>query len=208
VKVSIPASITGMGQSLAQFLLLSFMAPFGTVAIAAHALAQRVDMFVHMPAMAWGMGAGVLAGQNLGAGQPERAQRTSWLAVGLGSALLFLVSIGIWFGAEGIVRIFTSEPDLVDLAAIFLRISIVSVLLFGPAMMLPQCLNGVGDTLPPMLATVISLWGIQVPLAYSLPKVGNLGVYGVRWALVGGVAMRAIAFLIYFPLGRWKRKKI
>ncbi|MFC2015130.1 MATE family efflux transporter [Chloroflexota bacterium] len=208
VKVGIPASISGMGMSLAQFLLLSFITPFGTLAVAAHALAQRVNMFVHMPAMALGMGAGVLAGQNMGANHPERAERTSWLTVGIGTCLMILVSLGMWFGAESIVRVFTSQPDLVALAATFLRISIASVLFFGPSQMLPQCLNGMGDTLPPMAATVISLWGVQVPLAYFLPKVGNLGVYGVRWALVGGVIVRGIAFLIYFPLGRWKHKHV
>ena len=140
VKISVPASITGMERSLSQFLVLWFIVPFGTIAVAAHSLTQRVDMFVHMPAMAWGMGAGVLAGQNLGAGKPERAQRTSWITVGLGSSLMLLFSIAIWFWAEGCARIFTSQSDMVDLTAIFLRISIVSVLLFGPAMILPQCL--------------------------------------------------------------------
>jgi len=208
VKVGIPASITGMGQSLAQFLVISFITPFGTLAIAAHSVGQRIDQFLNMPSMAWGMGAGVLAGQNMGAGRPERAQKTSWLAVGLGSALMFFFSIIIWFWAEWAIRIFTSEPDLVALSATFLRIAIVSWWFFGLAMMLPQCLNGVGDTMPPMVGTVISLWGIQVPLAAILPKVGNLGVYGVRWALVAGVVVRAIAFLIYFLTGRWKRKKV
>ena len=208
VKISIPASVNGMEMSLAQFLVLSFITPFGTIAVAAHALAQRVDMFIHMPAMAMGMGAGVLAGQNMGAGRPERAQRTAWLAVGLGTAFLLLVAIGIWFGAEGIVRIFNSQPDLVALAATFLRISLVSMILFGLAMMLPQVLNGVGDTLPPMLVTLVAMWGLQVPLAYLLPKTTGLGVLGVRWALVSGTVFRSISFSTYFLTGRWKRRKV
>ena len=208
VKISIPASINGMEMSLAQFLVVKFITPFGTAAIAAHAVAQRVDMFIHMPAMAAGMGAGVLAGQNLGAGQPERAQRTTWIAIGLGSAFLLIVATGIFLGAEYVVRIFNSQPDVVETTATFLRIAMASTVLFGPAMMLPQCLNGVGDTLPPMIVTLAAMWGLQVPLAYFLPKTTGLGVYGVRWALVSGTVLRAIAFTAYFLTGRWKRKKV
>lgn len=208
VKIGIPASITGMERSFAQFVVLWFIVPFGTLAVAAHSLYNRVDQFVHMPAMAWGMGAGVLAGQSLGAHQPERAQRTTWLATGLGTGLMLLVSLVIWFWAEGIARIFTAQSDLVDLTAIFLRIDIVALLVISLVLVLSQCLNGVGDTVPVMLVTLITMWGVQVPLAYFLPQVGNLGVYGVRWALVAGIVTRAVIYPIYFKLGWWKRKRV
>jgi Na+-driven multidrug efflux pump len=47
---------------------------------------------------------------------------------------------------------------------------------------------------------------VTVPLAYLLPKVGDLGVYGVRWAMVSGMVLPAIAFTIYFRSGRWKSR--
>ncbi len=208
VKLSIPASINGMEMSMAQFLVLSFITPFGTVAVAAHALTERVNQFFHMPAMAAGMGAGVLVGQNLGAGKPEQAERAAWISIGLGSAFLILVAAGIWFGAEAIVPIFNSEPAVVAMTASFMRIASVAIILFGPAMMLPQCLNGAGDTLPPMIVTLAAMWGVQVPLAYFLPRVTGLGIYGVRWALVGGTVLRSIAFTSYFLTGKWKRKRV
>ena len=208
VKVSIPASINGMEMSLAQFMIISFITPFGTIAVAAHALTERVNQFFYMPVMALGMGAGVLTGQNLGARQPAQAERTAWISVGLGSAFVLLTSIGIWFGAEKIVPIFNSELALVAMTADYMRIALISILLLGPAIMLPQCLNGAGDTLPPMIVTLAAMWGVQVPLAYFLPQFAGLGVFGVRWALVGGTVLRAIAFSSYFMTGRWKRKKI
>jgi len=208
VKIGIPASITGMERSFAQFLMLWFIVPFGTVAVAAHSLHSRMAMFIHMPAMGWGMAAGVLAGQNLGAHQPERAQRTAWLATGLSSGLMLLVSIVIWFWAEGLARIFTSESDLIALTAIFLRIEIVALLVIGILLSLSQCLNGVGDTLPVMIVTLVTMWGVQIPLAYFLSQDGNIGVLGIRWALVSGMVMRAIIYVIYFRMGRWKRKEV
>jgi putative MATE family efflux protein len=209
LKIGIPASMTTMQRSFARLIMMRFIVQFGTLALAAHTLLTRIiDNFTYTPIMAWGMGAGILAGQNLGAGQPDRAQRTAWLGVALCSALAFLVSITIWFWAEGIVRIFTPEAEVIDIAAAFLRIEIVSLLVVSLAIVLSQCLNGVGDTLPVMLVNLVTMWGMVVPLALFLPQIGNLGVYGVRWAMVTGVVSRAVFYAIYFVRGRWKRKKV
>ncbi|HLB27659.1 MAG TPA: MATE family efflux transporter [Dehalococcoidales bacterium] len=72
-KIGIPASLMGAERSSANLLVTWFVVPFGTFAVAAHSLLERIDNFIRMPAMAMGQGAGVLAGQNLGAKQPERA---------------------------------------------------------------------------------------------------------------------------------------
>ena len=208
VKIGIPASVTGMERSLADFLLVRFIAPFGTFAVAAHSLCQRVDGFIHMPAMGMGQAAGVLAAQNLGAQQPERAERTGWLAAALYTVVMIIGSVVIWFWAESIVRIFNPEPGLVEIAGVFLRIQIVHYMVFGVVITLLNCLNGVGDTVIPMITTLVTLWGVQIPLAYFLPKVTNLGVYGVRWGIVIAIVMRAITYSVYFKLGRWKRKEV
>jgi Na+-driven multidrug efflux pump len=209
LKIGIPASMTTTQRSFARLIMMRFVAAFGTPALAAHTLLTRIiDNFTYTPIMAWGMGAGVLAGQNLGAGQPDRAQRTAWLAVALSSALALIVSITIWFWAEGITRIFTPEAEVIGITATFLRIEIVSLLVVSLAIVLSQCLNGVGDTLPVMLVNLVTMWGVAVPLAYFLPQVANLGVYGIRWAMVTSVVSRAVFYAIYFLRGRWKRKKV
>jgi Na+-driven multidrug efflux pump len=200
--------INGTERTSANLLVTWFVVPYGTAAVAAHSLMDRLDRLLHMPAQGMGLGAGVLAGQNLGAKQPERAEKTGWLAVGLFTAAMFVVSLLIWFWPEFIIRLFNTEPELVKVAANFLRIQIVSVMTFGFIQVLMQCLNGVGDTWIPMLNTLVTLWGVQMPLAYFLPKVGNLGVYGVRWAMVAAVVVRAAIFGWYFKMGWWKRRQL
>jgi putative MATE family efflux protein len=208
VKIGIPASINGMERSLSQLLLVRIIADFGTMAVAAHSLGQRIDMFVFMPAMGLGQAAGVLAGQNLGAAQPERAGKTAWLSAGLVTGIMAFWAVAIWFGAESVVRIFSSEVELVTLAGTFLRIAIASLLVMGFTMVLMQSLMGVGDTVPPMLVSMLTFWLVQLPLALFLPRVGDLGVLGVRWAMVAGSAAQAISYTAYFRTGRWKQKKI
>ena len=209
VKIGIPASTTTTQRTFADLILMRVVIRFGTMAVAGQTLLSRmVNNLVYMPLTAWGMGAGVLAGQNMGAARPDRAQRTAWLAVALCSAITLIISITVWFQAEGITRIFTQEAEVIEIAAAFLRIEIIALLVVSLAIVLSQCLNGVGDTLPVMLINLVTMWGLVVPLAYFLPQVGDLGVYGVRWAMVAGVTCRAVLYTIYFLLGRWKHRKV
>jgi len=61
---------------------------------------------------------------------------------------------------------------------------------------------------PPMVISLVASWAITLPLAYFLPRVMDLGVLGVRWGLVGGLLVQAVASVVYFRLGRWKRKNV
>lgn len=208
VRIGIPATITGVERSFANLILVPLVTPFGTNAVAAHSLIQRVGQFLRMPAMGFGQAAGVLAGQNLGAGQPRRAARTGWLAVGLFSIIMIVAAVTVAFAAEGIIGVFDSSAAVRELGGDFLRIEIASFLVFGLVMVLSQCLNGVGDTMVPMLTTLLSMWLVQVPLAYFLSKHTPLGVYGVRIAIVSAILLRAAIYGAYFRTGRWQRKQV
>jgi len=208
VKIGLPASIMGIQSNLGQFVLMWFMVPFGTLAVAAHTLCQRVEMVLFMPGVGFGLAAGVLAGQNLGAHQPQRAERSGWLAAGFAEGITVTCSVAILLWAERIVGIFSTEPGLIEVASTFLRIATSGYLVLGAIIVFMQCLSGIGDTLPPMLFALLIVWGVQLPLAYLLPRVTDLGIYGVRWAMVAGILVGAVAYTIYFRLGRWKRKSV
>jgi putative MATE family efflux protein len=208
VKIGIPSSLGGIHLNIGNIVFMWFIAPFGTLAVAGHNLVSRVDMFVLMPAIGLGSAAGILAAQNLGAQQPGRSSKTAWIAIGWFTGLMFVFSIVIWFFADSVVRIFNPEPELIDLASTFLKIQTVSYMCNGLMMVMMSIMNTVGDTLIAFIIDLVTMWGIRVPLAIILPKIANLGVYGVRWALVADTVSSAIIFIIYFQSGRWKRKKI
>lgn len=208
IKIGIPVAINWTERTSANLLVTWFVVPFGTVAVAAHSLMERVDNIVRMPSMGIGNAAGVLAGQNLGAGEPERAEKTGWLAVGLFSGIMFILSVIMGFWPEYVIRIFNTEPALVETTVTFLRIQIAGFMMMGFIITLMNCLNGVGDTWLPTLNTMITMWLVQMPLAYLLPKYTSLGVNGVRWAIVAAMVIRAAVFALYFKTGRWKSKEV
>jgi putative MATE family efflux protein len=207
-KIGIPASLGGIHMNVGSIVFMWFIAPFGTLAIAGHMLVSRIDMLVLMPAIGLGSAAGILAAQNLGALQPQRAEKTAWIAVGIFTSIMLVFSIAIWIWANNIVRIFNAEPGLVDMAGKFLKIQTASYMCNGLMMVMMSVMNSVGDTLIAFIIDLVTMWGIRVPLAVVLPHVANLGVYGVRWALVADTVSSAFVFIVYFRLGRWKRKKI
>ncbi len=207
-RIGFPALVSGIQRTFSNFFLMYLVVPFGTIAVAAHTINQRVEMVIMMPAMAFGMASGVLAGQNLGADKPERAEKSAWLAVGMVEVWAVIASIVILFAAENVVRIFNSEPDMVEMAARFLIIAVAGYIVLGFQAGTMNALSGAGDTVPPMIASILTVWLVTLPLAYFLPKYTSLGVYGIRWAMVAGMVVPSVALTIYFKMGRWKRKKV
>jgi Na+-driven multidrug efflux pump len=168
----------------------------------------RIEMVLFMPGMAFGMASGVLAGQNLGARQPDRAERGIWMAVGLVQSLMVVLSIMMLVWAKGVVSIFNAEPSTVAIGSTFLRIAVAGYFVMGLMFVLMQALTSAGDTLPMMIISVGTAWAVTLPLAYFLPRIADLGPLGVRWAMVAGIVVGAIATIIYFRLGRWKTRRV
>jgi putative MATE family efflux protein len=208
VRVGVPASITQVERSFSDLVLVRFIIPFGTFALASHAIAQRIDQFIMVPCAGIGTSAGVLAGQNLGAKQPQRASRTGWIAAGLATAFTVTCAIIVWFWADNLVRIFNTEEGMVYIASNFLRIQIAGYVLWGLVIALSMCLNAAGDTMVTMLTNLTTMWGLSIVLAFVLSRYTDLGLYGIRWALVAGIAVRAIIYSIYFAKGRWQHQRV
>ncbi|HJX13872.1 MAG TPA: MATE family efflux transporter [Dehalococcoidales bacterium] len=208
LKIGIPAQVMSLQRAFGNFMLIWFMAPFGTLAVAGHSLVTRVEMFLYLPGLGFGMGAGVLLGQNLGAGRPERAEKNGWLALGYLEAIMVACSAAILLWAENIMGIFTSDPALLEISSIFLRIAAAAFLVLAFVSVFQQCIAGAGDTVPNMIISIAMVWVVLLPLAYGLSQYTDLGVYGVRWAIVASTLAGAIAYTVYFKMGRWKVKKV
>jgi putative MATE family efflux protein len=208
LKIGIPSSITGLGKAFGDLILTWFMIPFGTVALAAHSLISRIEMFINTPNMGLGGGAGVLVGQNLGAGQQKQASRSGWIATGLAVGIMIIFSAVLLMWSEKIIGLFNNEPDLVRLGSIFLRIATAGYTGMSIVYLMQNCISCSGDTMPPMIISMVTLWIVQLPLAFFLSRFTSLGMYGVRLAIVTGFIMSAIAYITYFWRGRWKSKKV
>jgi putative MATE family efflux protein len=207
IKIGIPASVMGIQMQFGQLIMTTFVVQFGTAAVAAHSLCQRVDMVLTMPLMGIGASAGVLVGQNLGAHKPERAEKSGWIALALSEGILLVLGLLIMIFPVALIHIFSNDPALDAIADTYVRIASIGYVVMGFSMVLQNCISGAGDTIPPMVIGLVIVWLIQIPLGWYLAHT-SLGVFGVRWAVVTGGFINMIAYTLYFSSGRWKKRRI
>lgn len=184
------------------------LAEFGGVAVAGYTIAVRLIIFALLPS--WGMGnaAATLVGQNLGAGKPERAERSVWISAL--SNLVFLTTVGTLFHlyAEPLARIFTQEADVVAVAATCLSIVAFSYPAFAFGMVMVAAFNGAGDTTTPTWINLFCYWVLQLPLGYTLSTVLGYGPTGVFVTIAIAQATLAVVGVLMFRRGTWKLRAI
>jgi putative MATE family efflux protein len=204
LKIGAPASVTQAERQVAQLLLIAIVSPYGATTLAVFALTRRLENFVMMGARGLGQGAGVLVGQNLGAGKPRRARQTVAWAILFVFVINALMAGSIALFPQPLVSLFDPQGEMADIAAKWVRIAAIGFLFLGIGQVFQQSYNTAGDTLVPMIVTLVSIWGVQQPLALTLPGLG-LGEYGIAWAVVIAVLVRLLFYSGYFFTERWLR---
>jgi len=185
--------------------LVRIVSLFGAAAVAGYTIAIRIVIFVILPSWGLSNAAATLVGQNLGAKQPDRAEKSVWRTVFYN--MLFLGSVGIIFTlfARPIVSLFTNDPAVVPLAAACLRIVSYGNIGYAYGMVMLQAFNGAGDTVTPTILNLFAFWLFEIPLAYWLAIREGWHSNGVYYAIVIAEGALAIASILIFRRGRWKR---
>jgi putative MATE family efflux protein len=177
-------------------------------ASAGYQIAIRVVMFFLLPA--WGMSnaAATLVGQNLGAGQPDRAALSVIKTAKYNVIFMAAVSILFLVFADYIVSFFTREVSVSAYAVSAVRIISSGFLFYGIGMVMANAFNGAGDTRTPTIINFFGFWCLQIPLAYLLSKTLQIGPVGVFIAIPVAETAISITAYVLFNRGKWKNKKI
>jgi putative MATE family efflux protein len=208
VRLSVGVTFQYLVQMASWVALIRIISSFGSAAVAANTLAIRIIVFAILPS--WGMSnaAATLVGQNLGAGKPDRAERSVW-RTGFYN-MLFLGGVGILFitFTESIIGVFTRDPAVVPLAVSCLRYLSYGYISYGYGMVVVQSFNGAGDTVTPTVLNFIAFWLCQIPLAYALAFHTSLGPRGAFLAVLFSDTLLAAMAIVWFRRGRWKRTTV
>ena len=188
--------------------LVRILATFGSTALAGYTIAIRIVLFALLPS--WGMSnaAATMVGQALGARKPDRAERAVWMAGFYNLCFLGAVSLLFFFGARGIVSLFTQDAGVAEFARTGLRVIAIGFVLYAYGMVLSQAFNGAGDTWTPTWLGLFSFWLFEIPLAYVLAIHLGFGPFGVFIAIPVAFSVYAIAALVMFRRGSWKTTKV
>ena len=212
IRRMLQVSIGGTGQfliaSASWIFLMRIMAEFGAETVAGYTISFRVIVFTLLPS--WGMAnaAATLVGQNLGANQPDRAEKSVWLAAKYNMIFLFAVSVFFFISAYPIVSIFTDNAQVVKIGVSALRIICLGYVFFAYGMVIGQAFNGAGDTKTPTYINFLCFWVLQIPLAYILGFYTSVGPTGVFWAIAIAETVLAIIAIRVFKRGKWKKMQV
>lgn len=202
----------GTGQfligSASWVFLTRVVSTFGSEVVAGYTIAIRILIFTILPS--WGMAnaAATLVGQNLGAGQPERAETSVWRAALCNMIFLLLVGILFYTGAHEIVGLFDRTPGVVAVAVQCLRVFCIGYVAFAYGMVVSQAFNGAGDTRTPTLINIVCFWMLEIPLAYTLAHSLNWGPSGVFWSVAISETLLAVISIWVFRRGHWKTVQV
>lgn len=181
---------------------------FGSAATAGYTVAIRIVIFSILPSWGLGSAAATLVGQNLGAKQPERAEKSVWRAAFFNMVFLGTVSLIFLLFAPRLVGIFSHDPVVIGFGASCLRIISLCYVLYAYGMVIVQAFNGAGDTRTPTLINLVCFWIVQLPLAFLLGRRLQLGPNGVYFAILITEVLLALIAIYVFRLGRWTKKVV
>ena len=208
LRIAGPTIIQRGTPNLAMSLLMRFVAGFGAAALAAWVVVGRVFGFAQAPGMALSRISPAIVGQNLGAKNPERAEKgvnlVLWITFIVSGALLGALTLF----APQVLALFSDDADTLRIGVPMLRILALGYLANTLTMVLNGAQIGAGDTVAPMVINIVALWVIQIPLVYIFSQVLHLGATSIWIALVIGWLVQLALLMHRQRQGAWKVKQI
>ena len=208
----IKVSLGGIGQFIigtsSWVFLMRIMSEFGSEVLAGYTIAIRIMMFTLMPA--WGMSnaAATLVGQNLGAKQPERAEKSVWITSKYCAYFMGAVSLVYIFFAPTFLGWFSENTLVVENGALCLQIIAAGYIAYAYGMVVIQSFNGSGDTKTPTYVNFVCFWLFQLPFAYIMAITLDFGPVGVFTAITLAEVLIAIVGVWLFKKGKWKTVQV
>jgi putative MATE family efflux protein len=208
VKLSSGVTAQFIISSASWIFLMRIISTFGSTALAGYTIAIRIVIFTLLPAWGFSNAAATMVGQNLGANQPDRAEKAVWRTGMFNMIFMGTVMIIFFLFGDGVASFFTDEKEVVDNASKCLSIFAIGYLFYAFGMVLVQAFNGAGDTKTPTIMNLFVFWMLQIPLAYTLAIQLGFGAEGAYYSIVISESTFSIVGYFLFKKGMWKTIKV
>jgi len=208
-KLGFPSSIEQSMRSLGWIVIIFLAAKFGTSILAAYGIGNRILSFILMPALGLSIASSTLVGQNIGAGKIKRAEKIIRISSLVAFVVLTIIGVIVFLFAKQIATSFVpGEQETIEASALFIKMMAITFNLIGIEMILDGAFRGSGKTMTPMVFSLISLWGLRLPLTYFLSRHTSLAEVGIWIAFPIAEVITTVLTIVWFSRGTWKKKKI
>lgn len=169
------------------------------VALATHAIALNYASISYMVPLGVSAAAAVSVGHAVGAGDPARARRAGWLALGLGTSFMLCAGVVFLVAPRPLILLYTHDPRVLMVGPSLLWVAAAFQIFDGIQTVSTGALRGLGETRVPMIANFVGYWILGLPLGLTLCFVLRWGIYGMWIGLTLALVVIASALLI-----RWR----
>jgi putative MATE family efflux protein len=205
VRIGAPLSLAGVLLSAIYMLLTRFTSRFGTPALAALGVGHKMEGLGFIAISGFSLAASALVGQNLGAGQEERAREAVRLTVKYCLVVTVTTAVAFLVIPETFVSLFTSDRDVIADGALYLRVIAFAQIGQSFELILEGALAGAGYTFWPQVAST-SLTALRIPLAAWWS--GAVGLLGIWLALSVTAILRGVAMVMFWRSGVWRGTRV
>ena len=202
VRIGAPASIEGTGRAISVNLMLVVVAMFSETVVAAFGIGVRVFSVIFLPAIAVGRGVETLTGQNIGAGNEDRAARTNDFAALVMFGVLSVAAVVVWVTAPAIVAVFTTDSAVVPIGTEFVRLVAPSFGFIGVMRAYNGGFRGAGRTMTAAVVGIFSLGVVRLPIAWVGSQV--FGTTGLFVSFIVSNVAGALLAALWFRQGTWQ----
>ena len=207
-RFGLPSGIQGIAMNVGGVLMLAFIGSLAQSAAAQAAFAiSYTQLFSLITWTSIGLmgAAAAVAGQNLGAGRPDRAAAAVHLAAKYGVAGAAFIGLAFFFLPRQLLAVFgMNEPAVVEIGEQLLRVLSVSGLFIAAALTYTGGLQGTGDTKSPLYISIVSQVVVPLGICFVIQQTGRLDPIDVWVAILLGHVTRCVLSLIRFRQGRWR----
>ena len=208
LRISLPATIDASLTQMGYLFFIKIVTMLGTVSLAAHQIAIRIEALSFMPGFALGVATTTIVGQSLGANKPDLARLSMRKNCQIALALMGFFAFIFLVFAKPMASIFHPEQDVLALSAYCVMIAALEQPALAIYIVYAGGLRGAGDTFSPMIVTIVGTLCIHLPVAYIFGIVLEWGLAGIWFGAALDWIVRAIAVYILFRKGRWRTIKI
>jgi putative MATE family efflux protein len=211
-RFGLPTGIQGIAMNVGGVFMLSFIGSLAQSAAAQAAFAVsygQLFSFITWTSVGLLGAAAAVAGQNLGAGKPDRAEEAVHVAARIGLAGAAFVGLFFFFFPQQLLAVFgMNEPVVVEIGTQLLRVLSVSGLFIAVALTYTGGLQGTGDTKSPLYISIVSQVLLPLGICFTIRETATLQPIHIWFAILAGHVTRCALSVLRFNQGKWRSIRV
>lgn len=204
LHLGLPSGIQQTLFSVGAIAVQSLINEFGVDAIAAGGICYKIEDFIALPIMNLGSATSTFVAQNVGAREFERVKKGVLASIKISAIMCFISFIILMLFSDNLIKFFNTDLEVIRIGSINLKITAPFFIFIGISFILNNAMRGAGDSIFPLISSMLSLWIIRVPFAYLFSR--HFGIHGVYMGIVFAWFVGALISGIYFLKGKWREK--